>query len=107
MYLFKKSKGPVTKGLRITAQNMKFCIKDFFRECDQIRSFLEKSESHLLKKSLRQNFTFCAANVAVMVTLGFSRCPSLHFNSFDLKVGLVVGKLIQIIQFFLPNNIYS
>ena len=41
-----------------TAQKMKFSIKDFFSKCDQIRSFL-RIWSHLLKKSLIENF-FCA-----------------------------------------------
>ena len=27
---------------KVTAQKMKFCIKDFFRKCDQIRSFTEE-----------------------------------------------------------------
>ena len=39
---------------------MKFSIKDFFSKCDQIRSFL-RTCSHLLKKSLMENFIFCAA----------------------------------------------
>ena len=34
---------------------MKFSIKDFFSKCDQIRSFL-RIWSHLLKKSLMENF---------------------------------------------------
>ena len=38
---------------------MKFSIKDFFSECDQIRSFLQ-IWSNLLKKSLMENFIFCA-----------------------------------------------
>ena len=38
---------------------MKFSIRDFFSKCDQIRSFL-RIWSHLLKKSLMENFTFCA-----------------------------------------------
>ena len=42
-----------------TAQKMKFSIKDFFSKCDQIRSFL-RIWSHLLKKSLIENFIFCA-----------------------------------------------
>ena len=42
-----------------TAQKMKFFIKGFFSKCDQIRSF-RRICSHLLKKSLMQNFIFCA-----------------------------------------------
>ena len=38
---------------------MKFSIKDFFSKCDQIHSFL-RIWSHLLKKSLMENFIFCA-----------------------------------------------
>ena len=37
---------------------MKFLIKDFFVKCDQILSFLQ-IWSHLMKKSLMKNFTFC------------------------------------------------
>ena len=40
-----------------TAQKMKFSIKDFFSECDQICSFL-RIWSHLLKKPLIENFFF-------------------------------------------------
>ena len=42
-----------------TAQKMEFSIKDFFSKCDQIRSIL-RIWSHLLKKSLMENFIFCA-----------------------------------------------
>ena len=45
--------------LNSTEQKMKFSIKDFFSNCDQIRSFL-RIWSHLLKKSLKENFIFCA-----------------------------------------------
>ena len=38
---------------------MKFSIKDFFSKCDQIRSCL-RIWSHLPKKSLTENFIFCA-----------------------------------------------
>ena len=44
---------------------MKFSIKDFFSKCDQIRSFL-RIWSHLLKKSLTENFIFCAVTVAIL-----------------------------------------
>ena len=36
---------------------MEFTIKDFFSKCDQIPSFL-RIWSHLLKKSLMENFIF-------------------------------------------------
>ena len=44
----------------ITAQKMKFFIKDFFSKHDQIRSFLS-IRSHLLRKSSMENSIFCAA----------------------------------------------
>ena len=43
-----------------TAQKMKFFIKDFFNECDQILSFL-RIWSNILQKFLMENFIFCAA----------------------------------------------
>ena len=42
----------------VTAQKMKFSIKDFFSKRDQICSFL-RIWSHLLKISLMENFIFC------------------------------------------------
>ena len=42
-----------------TAQKMKFSNKKFFSKCYQIRSFL-RIWTHLLKKSLMENFIFCA-----------------------------------------------
>ena len=42
-----------------TAQKLKFSIKYFFSKCDQIHSFL-RIWSHLLKRSLMENFIFCA-----------------------------------------------
>ena len=42
-----------------TAQKMKFSIKDLSSKCDQICSFL-RIWSHLPKKSLIENFIFCA-----------------------------------------------
>ena len=56
-YCFISDKSPTT--VTSTIQNMKFSIKDFFSKRDQIRSFLWIL-SHLLKKSLIENFIFCA-----------------------------------------------
>ena len=41
---------------------MKFSIKDFFSECDQMRSF-QRIWSQILKKSLMENFIFCAVSL--------------------------------------------
>ena len=44
-----------------TAQKMKLSIKDFSSKCDQIRRKL-RIWSHLLEKSLMENFIFFAAS---------------------------------------------
>ena len=41
---------------------MKLSVKDFFSKCDQIRRKMW-IWSHLLKKSLMENFIFCAVTV--------------------------------------------
>ena len=46
-----------------TTQKMKFSITDFLSKCDQIRRKL-RIWSHLLRKSLMENFIFCAVLVA-------------------------------------------
>ena len=53
----------------VTAQKMKFSIYDFFSKCDQISSFLWIS-SHLLKKSLMENFIFCTASTMIELHIG-------------------------------------
>ena len=45
---------------------MKFSVKDFSIKCDQIRSFL-RIWSHLMKKSLTENFIFCAVSLLLLV----------------------------------------
>ena len=42
-----------------STKKIEFYIKDFFSKCGQIRSFL-RIWSYLLKKSLTENFIFCA-----------------------------------------------
>ena len=41
---------------------MKFSIKDFSSKCGHIRSF-PRIWSHLLEKSLLENFIFCAVSI--------------------------------------------
>ena len=47
--------------IRITAQKLKFSTKDFSSKCDQIRRKL-RILSHLLNKSLMENFIFGAVD---------------------------------------------
>ena len=50
------------------AKKMKFSIMNFSSKCDQIRRKL-RIWSHLLKKSLMENFIFCAGTVVEKVKL--------------------------------------
>ena len=50
----------------VPARKMKFSIKDFFGKCYQIRSILRIW--YLLKKSLMENFIFCAVVVRSIIS---------------------------------------
>ena len=63
----------------ITAQKMKFSITDFFSKCDQIRRCLW-IWSHLLKKSVMENFIFCVVNVFFLT------------NYFAFAIGFLLSK---------------
>ena len=63
-----------------TTQKMKFSIKDFSSKCDQIRSVL-RIWSHLLKKTLMENFIF----YSVLSVICF-RAISFSIVSIDLFV---------------------
>ena len=60
-------------------QKMKFSIKDFFSKWDQIHRKLQ-IWSHLLKKSLIENFIFCAVKNSPWRSK-FSSFPLLVLNS--------------------------
>ena len=57
-------------------KKMKFSIQDFFRKCDQIRSF-QRIWSHLLKKSLMEKFSFCAGVFIVLHVFWFGGLVSV------------------------------
>ena len=69
---------------------MKFSIKDFFGKCDQIRSFL-RIWSHLLKKSLMENFIFCTVNVSGLMkhlphySCYYSSSNFMNIEGIDMK----------------------
>ena len=62
---------------------MKFSIKDFFSKCDQIRRKL-RIWSHLLKKSLMENFIFCAVIKAMFEFIRKVFFTAMTFFSFNV-----------------------
>ena len=60
-------------------KKMKFSIEDFFSKCDKIRSFL-RIWSHLLKKSLMENF------ISVQCELFFTLNKSPLINFFSCRM---------------------
>ena len=56
---------------------MTFSIRDFFSKCDQIRRKM-RNWSHLLKKSLMENFIFCAVSIADIEHISYYLLPIMH-----------------------------
>ena len=69
-----------------TAQEVKFCFKDFFSKCDQIRSFL-RIWSCLLKSPI-ENFIFCAV-LKVKTALQVSNFEKLIRTLLNIKIVLL------------------
>ena len=67
--------------LSITVLKMKFSIKNFFSKCDQIRRKL-RIWSHLLKKSLTENFVFCAV-ILINLAKFYQNVSDIFLNIFD------------------------
>ena len=96
-----------------TAQKMKFSIKDFFSKWDQIRSFL-RIWSHLLKKSLMENFIFMqlwVKNTQVKTKWGHKkqdmRCFARTSNSIKVtKEQHLVIKNSYIIRYLVPTKTF-
>ena len=59
-----QSKFNISSYYRVLTLHKKFSIKDFFSLCDPIRSFL-RIWSHLLKKTLMENFMFAERELSL------------------------------------------
>ena len=79
-----------------TAQKMKFSVEDFFSKCDQIHLKMWIC-SHLLKKSLMENFIFCAVYIiySFSVTKAFL-CHITHKNLFETYENCISFKILGI-----------
>ena len=85
----------------ITAQKVKLSIKECFSKCDQIRSFL-RIWSHLLKKYLIEEFTFCALCFRFQWTFSVN---FLKFLAISYRCGLLI--LFPYIYILFLIGIYS
>ena len=93
-----------------TAQKIKFSIKDFFSKCDQIQFPALRIWSHLLNKSLMENFIFMQWNLSISplkkCTLWYqviaTRSTSLHdfFQILFFCLGQNFFKGIYVVCFF-------
>ena len=72
-----------------TAHKMKLSIKDFLSKCDQIRRKLQ-IWSHLLKKSLMENFIFRVERQTFMIK--FFRENSLRLLALSLMFDRVLNQ---------------
>ena len=78
---------------------MKFSIKDLFSKCDQILSFM-RIWSHLLKKSLMENFIFCLVILKVYLYL-------LRKGSLEKTLQVSIADNVSKTFFGLNDNIIS
>ena len=93
-------------GKYYTTQKMKFSIKAFFSKCDQIRSF-QRIWSHILKKSLIENFIFSA----VLPSNKANRASKIYIFSYRKRFWKIKKQLkakektkTKITAWFIHNN---
>ena len=87
-----------------TAQKMKFSIKYFFSECDQI-SAVSADWTHLQKRSLMENFIFCVVanrqsdsvlkELRILIDLPRAPGENLCVTNSDSKTDTFITKVIQ------------
>ena len=77
------------------AQKLKkwFSINDFFSKCDQIHGFL-RVWSHLLKKSLMENFIFCAVYPWLNEVFFKNKVASLEKNCIQDSINIMYCKVL-------------
>ena len=86
-----------------TAQKMKFSIKDFFSKCDQIRRKL-RIWSHLLKKSLIENFIFCTVTERVAVIYFLK---DTLFISWEIMQSSIVWVILSAVICLFPKKVVA
>ena len=82
-----------------TTQKMKFFVKDFLSKCDQIHRKLW-IWSHLLKKSLMEDFIFCARDDLV------NPKTLINFTSMKESLSIVVKLYLVFNRHFVARHLH-
>ena len=99
--------------MHVTAQKVKFSIKNFFSKGDQIRSF-RQIWSHWLKKSFMENFIFCSVCAVVFLAdsfhffqraLYYFICKMFFFRTEAVTLRCSLKKVFQLSHKNSPVNI--
>ena len=96
---------PLSDSRFVTAQKMKFCIKNFFSKCDQICRKLQ-IWSYLLRKSLTENFIFCAVRIAAVCRTADSS-DMVMCNGFDWVIDTPLLSNCCCHEAFLPGSLHT
>ena len=109
-WFFHSNFGKTFPNFKNTAQKMKFSIKDFFSECDQIFNgnlhFL-CSERAFLRTVLRGILVFRWNNVVrsqIRTTITQSR-SDVHTKTSKLQRWLNVGEQVQIMMYYIASTL--
>ena len=74
---------------------MKFSIRDFFSKYDQIQKKL-RIWSHLLKKSLMENYIFCVAEIDPSTSIKFQFIIASRLKFLSCEQIIITQRLTKI-----------
>ena len=110
LFLRKVTKEEISSAIRTSnhmpcTKKMKSSIKDFFSKCDQICSFL-RIWSYLRKKSLMENFIFCAVMSGRAIWDKLPKCIFENFEVALVKRGVFLDelKLAKVVPIYKKND---
>ena len=86
---------------QINTQKMNFSVKNLFSKCEHIRIKL-RIYSHLLNKSLTENFIFCVVNIIDFTTESSKFFFKLNCQSFlyFTSINTIINMLLEYKTFF-------
>ena len=86
---------------QINTQKMNFSVKNLFSKCEHIRIKL-RIYSHLLNKSLTENFIFCVVNIIGFTTESskFFFKPNCQSFVYFTSINTIINMLLEYKTFF-------